>query len=435
MFTFPTASDNLPAFVALVSSFWTRTYGGANLVFDYLRGCMINQQQLDNDINELVASVGRHSCPVYHNELWYNVDLLQSQKQPVTIPVGAVTFPWPVEAKVVNHMTNGLIAPTVMMTNGVDFNVDLSNNTVFFPFDPFIDPRFEPIPVLDSLGNIVDYKLPLWFLSAKLDWDFIWEQFGYVTGIRQPSSQNYKDLVGAILDAVSGATSYGDVARAVSAIVDIPIVKSDGEVVEAIQIDANGLMIATDKNIYRFKSTATPIVVVGDVVNRSDSLVDAFYIFEPNRGGTPDIASLTLSPSFLLDPSLPGPVTFNNASTPLVVIPNVFGYTKVTWAMGGAPADVTAFFDLLHSKGIAALKTLAMCMDSRPQPQPTQPTAANLPATINPLAFLFQNALRNNAFVVRLKTADFGPNSLSLDLLDFLRQIMPPHVVMIVVTI
>jgi hypothetical protein len=89
----------------------------------------------------------------------------------------------------------------------------------------------------------------------------------------------------------------------------------------------------------------------------------------------------------------------------------------------------------MHSKGITALKTLAMCMDSRPQPQPTQPAAANLPATINPLVFLFQNALRNNAFVVRLKMADFGPNALSLDLLNYLRQIMPPHVVMIVVII
>lgn len=174
---------------------------------------------------------------------------------------------------------------------------------------------------------------------------------------------------------------------------------------------------------------------MGDVVNRGDPLVDALYIFEPNRGGTPDIAAITLSPSFLLDPSLSGPVTFSNATTPLVVIPNVFGYTKVTWVLGGVPADVTAFFDLLHSKGIAAGKTLAMCMDSRPQPQPTQPAAVNLPATINPLAFLFQNALRSNAFVVRLKTADFGPNALSLDMLDFMRQIMPPHVVMVVVLI
>jgi hypothetical protein len=250
-----------------------------------------------------------------------------------------------------------------------------------------------------------------------------------------PSSQNYKDLVVPILDAVSGATSYDDIARAVSAVVDIPIVKSDDEVVEAIQVDSHGLMIATDKFVYRFKSSATPIVVIGDTVNQDDSLVDAFYIFEPNRGGTPDIAAVTLSPSFLLDPALPGPVTFSNAVTPLVVIPNVFGYTKLTWVLGGLPADVTAFFDLLHSKGIAAGKTLAMCMDSRPQPQPTQPAAANLPATINPLAFLFQNALRNNAFVVRLKSSDFGPNALSLDMLDYLRQIMPPHVVMVVVTI
>jgi hypothetical protein len=435
MFKYPTQSDNLPSFVALLSTFWTQIYGGANLVIDYLRGCMVSQKQLDSDIDELVATLSRQTCPVFHEALWYNVDLLQSAGQPNLIPVGSVTYPWPVDAKEVNHMATGLLHPTIMMTNGVDFQVDVSAATILFPFDPFTDPRFNPIPVLDNLGQIIDYKLPLWFLGAKLDWRFIFEQFGYVIDFELASSQNYKDLVVALLDAISGATSYDDIARAVSAIVDIPIVKSDGEVVEEMLIDPQGLMIATDKFIYRFKSTATPIVAVGDVVNRDDSLIDAFYIFEPNRGGTPDIAALTIGPADLLDPSLPGPVTFNNAVTPLVVIPNVFGYTKLTWSLGGVPADVTAFFDLLHTKGIALLKPLAMCMDSRPQPQPTQPTAANLPATINPLAFLFQNVLRNNAFVVRLKTADFGPSALSIDLLSMLRRIVPVHTKLIVVTV
>jgi hypothetical protein len=435
MFQYPTNDSNLAAFLGLASTFWTSVYGGSKLVRDYLRGCMVNQQQLDSDIQELVATVSRHTCPVFHRELWYAVDLLASQAQAVVSPVGAVSFPWPFVVKEVNHATNGLLYPTVMMTNGIDFDVEPPAGTITFPSNPFVNPEFVPLPVFDDLGHVVDYKIQLWFLDAKLDWDFIYLQFGYVTGIHLPSSQNYKDLVVPILDAVSGATSYDDIAKAVSAIVDIPIVKSDGEVVEAIQVDSHGLMIATDLFVYRFVTGAVPIVAVGDTVNKSDSLVDAFYIFEPNRGGTPDISAVTLSPSFLLDPSLPGPVIFSNAVTPLVVIPNVFGYTKLTWALGGLPADVTAFFDLLHSKGIAALKTLAMCMDSRPQPQPTQPAAANLPATINPLAFLFQNALRNNAFVVRLKSSDFGPNALSLDMLDYLRQIMPPHVVMVVVTI
>jgi len=435
MFTYPTQDSNLPAFIGLASEFWTRIYGGSGLVIDYLSSTMVNQQQLNNDVEELVATVSRQACPVFHNELWYNVDLLQSEGQAVVLPVGAIIFPWPTEAKEVQHATNGLLTPTVMWTNGVDFEIDPGAGTVILFTNPFTDPRFDPVPIFDAHGVIIDYKLSFWFLGAQLDWDFIYEQFGYVAKIQLPSSRNYKDLVVAILDAVSGATSYDDIARAVSAITDLPIVRSDGEVVEAVAIDSHGLMIATDLFIYRFKSTATPIVNIGDVVNRDDPLVDAFYIFEPNRGGTPDISSLTLGPSFLLDPSLPGPVTFSNAVTPLVVIPNVFGYTKVTWAMGGVPADVTAFFDLLHSKGIAAGKTLAMCMDSRPQPQTTQPAAVNLPATINPLAFLFQNALRSNAFVVRLRTADFGLNALSLDMLDFLRQIMPPHVVMIVATI
>ncbi len=50
------------------------------------------------------------------------------------------------------------------------------------------------------------------------------------------------------------------------------------------------------------------------------------------------------------------------------------------------------------------------------------------------MVFLFENALRS-AFVVRLKPAEFGPQNLGLDALSFLRQIVPPHTAMIVVTI
>lgn len=434
MFTYPTLTDNLSQYVGLVSTFWTQLYGGANLVFDYLRGCMASQQQLNNDIDELVATIGRKLCPVYHNELWYNVDLLESQVTQVMLPAGGVTFPWPATAAQVNHMTDAIIKPTVMMTNGIDFNVNTEAGTILFPFNPFTDTRFSPLPVFNSQGVITDYSLPLWFLGAQIDLNYIYQQFGYVIGLNLPSGQNYKDLVVAILDGVSGATSYDNVAKAVSAIVDIPLVKSDGETIQNIVMDSHGLMIATDYFIYRFMASAIPVVAIGDTVNQDDSLVVSLSIFEPNRGGTPNISALTLSPSDFLDPTLTGPVTFNNASTALNVILNVSGYTEVTWALGGLSADVTNFFNLLHTKGIAAGKTLAMCMDTRPQPQSTQPTAANLPTTINPLVFLFQNAFRNNGFVVALKTADFGSNNLGLSVLSILRQIMPPHVAMIVVT-
>jgi hypothetical protein len=435
MSVFSTQSGDLPAFIALVSTFWTQLYGGAGLVRDYLGGCMLTQQQLDSDINELVATISRQTCPLFHRQLWYTVAIYQSQGTPLTMPVGGINFPWPTYVKEVSRLSNGVSRAEVVMTEGVDYFVDPTAGTIQFIPSPFYDARFEQIPVFGTNGQVVDYKIQLWFTDALIDKSYVYEQFGYVIGAQGPSSQNYKDFVVAMLDAISGGTSYDTIARAISAIVDLPIVKEVEETVESIEPSGDKLLISTDRHVYTFKLTVTPIVNVGDVVHQNDSLVDAFYIFEPNRGGTPDIAALTLGPTALLDPSLPGPVTFNNAVTPLVVIPNVFGYTKLTWALGGLAADVTAFFDLLHTKGIAAGKTLAMCMDARPQPQPTQPTAANLPTTINPLAFLFQNPLRANAFVVRLKAADFGTNALDIGMLDFLRKIVPPHVTMIVVNI
>lgn len=76
--------------------------------------------------------------------------------------------------------------------------------------------------------------------------------------------------------------------------------------------------------------------------------------------------------------------------------------------------------------------TLAHVLDKRAQPD-SEPTAANLPKTINPLEFVAANVLRNNVFLVQIRINALGQNHLGMYNVRHLRQLLPPQSAMIVV--
>lgn len=78
------------------------------------------------------------------------------------------------------------------------------------------------------------------------------------------------------------------------------------------------------------------------------------------------------------------------------------------------------------------LGTLAHLLDRRANPE-GEPTADNLPKTINPLQFLVANVLRNNVFLVQIRLNALGQNRLGLYNIRHLRQLLPPQAAMIVI--
>jgi hypothetical protein len=157
-------------------------------------------------------------------------------------------------------------------------------------------------------------------------------------------------------------------------------------------------------------------------------------VFELNRGTTISpaaISALTVG-SGVLAWGFWGDITFENKSTPVVVEPNVDGYTKVSWDLGGFPFDIVKFWDDVHAAGIAKNQTLAMLLDVRSEPV-GQPTAASLPTTINPLQFLTDNLLRNNAYIVKVKPGSQLVNQLKFVPVEQLRKIQPPQSLMMLI--
>jgi hypothetical protein len=426
--------------LSLLGSFWSDLYLGVDQVLRHCVGVGEAGYQASIDLVETIASVGRPTVPVFHTEQWYACTLFESARGIAPVLYGepqagvfggglsygssvAPVYAWPCPVANVDLISNRIYDPSATLVRGVDYVID-SGRLVFLA-DPFADPRLLPAPVLDATGRLIDRQLTLWLFRPAVDQEHIWVQFGYIMGIRLPSSQGYKDLVNGLLDAIVACTATDQVDAVLAAVTGCPLA-GGAEVVEATPVFAGEQLVITDARAYRYPTAAVPVVQVGDAVIDGDALVDTVESHYLNHGTVPDWLDSFSVGEGLLAPGYLSDLTFGGTDTPLVVEEDVDGYTKVSWALGGFPADVAEFWAEVHRRGVASGTTLAHLLDLRDLPA-GEPTAADLPATINPLTFLASNYLRHNALLVRIKTGGFGPAALGLGQLRHLRRIVPPH--------
>lgn len=447
--------DNADLLLNLLGSFWATTYQGNKLISDLteVTGQMV--QQTYAQLMELVNSTSRFNVPLFHQDNWYalrfretalntNSDLLPKYTTQTTqihtadnsLAYGqALSTPYFVLAKPrglaeVKLIFNRLTAPTVELVQGIDYW--LEDTVIIFRNNPFKNDLIAKRDLLNDRGEIADKEIVLWMYRGKWDWYATYKQFGYVLRLQLKSSENYKQFINAILDAFVSGTSIRTQQLALAAVFGVPLVIEAKEVVERIIRDADKLNIITDQHAYRFPLSATPIVFRHQQVIAGDSLTDLLQVFEFNRGkqiDPQDISALSVGAG-LLPLDFHGELVFENIETPIIVELEVDGFTKISWKLGGFPFDADKFWDDTHAAGVAQNQTLAMLLDRRATPI-GQPTAAMLPSMINPLQFLTDNVLRNNAYVVKIKAGISRATRLPFVPSDQLRKIQPPHTLML----
>jgi acyl-coenzyme A thioesterase PaaI-like protein len=478
-YTYPQSDlDRSRALLSVLGSFWNRTYTARDQVRSYALATAENVAQSYRNLLETAAALSRYEVPLFHIENWTPIVLKKSEMntgevgvgrfdeglltfndgsaqfdQPIARPYFA--FPRPAKLAGVVQIFNKLVFPTVALGEKADYVIDINRNALVFAENPFENPALIRRPIYDG-NQLVDEEIVAWGFRGAFDYEYVFRQFAYALGMRLETSQGYKDLMNAVTTGlINGGASAAALDLAFSAITGVSVAYGD-ETVEVIELDRHGLVIATSKTVYRFTAAAAPVVAVGDVLTAGDRLVDAINIVELSSGTAPDyISALALDTGFLAS-CFYGDLVFENRAVPLEVdTEHPSGYTYVKFELGGFPADVTRFFDEVHARGVMRASqppescppghhrhTLAHVLDQRarpeyvvaPQSDPVdEPTSSNLPAVINPLQFVTSNILRNNVFLVQIKSAALGQNRLGLYNIRHLRQLLPPHAAMIVI--
>lgn len=310
---------------------------------------------------------------------------------------------------------------------------DLDAGMIVFRTDPFLNPAIPQTPIYDSSGNITDWQIDMWFFRPQFDLGLMDEQYGYAINF-QLGGQVGKDLLNVYFDAIVSGTAKEQAERAISLLTGIPLAYED-EVVQLITADSTSQIVATDNYVYRVPFGAAILVTVGQSIVAGQAICDALQFFDCNRGIVPtadQCPGVTLGPG-MIDLSIAGPLTFQNESLPVIVTTDM-SYTKIELALDGDPGDVDDFWDLAHTRGIAAGDTLAELLDTRTI-KVGQPTAANLPANLNPLELVVQNILRYSGRLCVTKSPLFPATAPGIDQGTFLRKIIPPNELLLIVDI
>lgn len=438
--------DKAGELLSLLGSFWASTYGGRNQVKEMLYARQQSAAQTYDRWNDTLAALNPETVPISRRNRWYPVRLLESSKIGLGRPVfgGSWQFAVPVQRNfdaapylaydvgalvTVRLLLSEINAPGITLRHGPDFHLDPAKQRIVFTQDPFADPRLTPRVILTD--STEDRELILWAPGAEIDEDDIWRHFGVAFKLRVRSSVFARQAMLALYKGVADGNPVTNVKQFLSAIFTLPLVEK-AETVLNVFSDARATWVITATRAYKHPLATNITVSVGEMLKPDQFMTDAVYVQDFKGGRFPsDLKALGYSERTLGDVYFQG-LIFENKEVPLIIEPDVNGYTKVSFELGGFAPDIDRFWNEIHANGVAAEKTLAMLLDVRGAEATTQPSALTLPATINPLRFLAENIFRNNGFLVRLKASQLQQSLDTKRQLKHLSTLVPAHVGLVV---
>lgn len=426
MYTYPSSDlDRGRKLLGLLGSFWSGLYHGRDVVQKALEARAEVEQQHYLNLMEAVRSFSRYEVPIFHKQNWHLHVIKRSENLGMVMPA------WDVPPDLVGLplVMNRLADPSVVLSAGTDYH--LADGTLVFKTDPFLNPLWGTRPVFDADGNEADTELFLWFFRGDFDFRQVYDHWGYVLDLKLDSSEAYRDLLNALFDAITGGTGLREVQLAFAAMTGLPLAQG-GETVEQIVEDREGRVVVTGRAAYRLPAGADLSVAVGDALGAGQTLTDGLQFAELNRGAVPPWVNALVLGRGMLVGKFVSDLVFDNRELPTTVTTDEDGYTRIEFPVGGFPLDVEAFWDKVHEQGKLRGKTLAQLLDTRTNTEGGEPGPGNLPAALNPVAFLVEHVLRHNCLAVRVKMSACAPGAIGLGPARMLRKIVPPGTTLLV---
>lgn len=449
-----------------LGSFWANLFADKAALKGYTLGMAEELIQSYYNLVEVVKQFSVKDIDILHKERWKALLIKKSEfnaltvqagdglvfgKQPITdalyanklFRVGypkessnAYSFKPPFSVKKFGALANRILSPSLLLLPGID--IIFKDDALLFNKNLFTDsniPRAKLITAdgtqatyTDTAGNVIaDEFIVLWLYNVEQDNQELYNNFGVLFDLRLPTSQNYKDLLKALMNlAVEGPTIVA-LNKALAALMDVPIIIEPNETVEDIYDLRDYTYIVTDKNVYRspiayqlYKS-----IVVGATLHAGDILTDNARLYDTAidpSWWTREVATDKLGfASHVFAASPKRQLFFSNTS---LNTPALITYAAATGrivfpldATKNTAADIRAFQDYIN---LPENKTIIMTALGL--------TASAPAVAINPLDFVFGNFFKNNSLFLRVLFYSDTQISSFFNLLGEIRAYLPPHV-------
>ena len=269
---------------------------------------------------------------------------------------------------------------------------------------------------------------------VQIDQQDLYNNFGYIFGVNQPSSQEYKNMLASFFNiAVEGATVLA-IKSLVAYIGGIVPIINAKETVQYVGTTEYNQIVVTDQNSYSFdlEDTLLPTVVPGAVFCAGSVLTNLFSYYDAvvqkdwwetvfQNNSTVAFASSVFLGNYQYQ------LLFQNSIELITLSPS----GVLNFPVLGNSSDVAIFQAYINEPVNKAAIESALGLQ-----QTSNPITNRVSYPINPVNFLFENFFKNNTSLFLLNFSSPDDTSNFLLLFNEIKQYLPKHVyLMLMITV
>ena len=261
-----------------LSSFWSRFFKDKEFLETFYGATDQLMGQVYLELMELLLANSIRDVPIFSKEAW---KLLTFNSSEATIVGTEYRFLLTEKIKGLPFLYNKIFDPSIILEDGKDYY--LSGNYIFFYKNIFDDMEYPGIAKRKSGTATV---ASIWAPEAEVDKEYIYEQYGRMLNIYEPSSEAYKSFIRGVWFYYMSGPTINRITSALNLIGGYPIASEDDELVLSIK-EVNGVnFIKTTVTVYEINSDIGLDIAVGDRLRAFQYLTTAYtvtdYIDNPN---------------------------------------------------------------------------------------------------------------------------------------------------------
>lgn len=293
---------------------------------------------------------------------------------------------------------------------------------------------------LQQAVNITDWSAKLlWFENAQL----MYKENNFfkkaMFGQRAESifNENINSIINKLLSSVAGFPDTFSIMQLLADMFGVKVAGLDNfggkpnvvtEIVQEVIVNPDGTKtVITNRTSYVSDPEYDPPLNVNSVIDRPMFLPGYIAYYDNNSASLPkQLDCVPFKSTQLLTSNNKYQIDLPNSEVKVVVHGMDNGKLKITFEVGGFNADITDFFDKLHSLGVSSGYALANLLDDRINPvgEPTNET--HVKQKINPAKIFVEKLWSPHTLAVVIEF-DKIKNKESLAFLDTLADLIPPE--------
>jgi hypothetical protein len=256
--------------------------------------------QLYMNLLEVLLANSLKDVPVFSKEYW---KLLTFNSSHVIIEGTEYRFPLVDKIRGMRFMYNRIFEPSIILESQMDYRV--SGDYIYFSKNIFDDLEFPGLAKRYEGSSII---ISMWVPEADVDKEYIYEYYGRLLQIYEPSSDSYKAFIRGVWFYFMNGPTVNRITSALNIIGGFPVATEENEVVLSIRISNGIQFVKTTVTTYEIKEGINLMIAVGEVLSPFQHLTDAYTVTD----------------------YMDNPSWFDNIVVPIEVIPNLSAYERTT---------------------------------------------------------------------------------------------------------